>query len=414
MAANRESHNNLFYSNIILVITYSILFIFKFFYSIISNSLALQADAYDSLTDIAMYFVALIGIIYSNKKPNEKFPYGYYRIENIISLIFSIFIFITAYNIITESISTIYDTINGKEKIIHVSSDIMMFLLISLTITILSSLYLFVVGKKSKSPILMSEFKEKLFDNLISGTVIVGFVGSLFNFFMLDPIISLIISIFIIKGGYEIFLNSTKILLDAVIDFENRTELISIIESFPQLKKINKLDVRSYGRYLIIELDASLKKNFPLSQLEKIKDAILKKVQKNFPCIFKIILISRSEPQQIIRVAVPLKNNESTDSIISDHYGEASFFAIMDFKKESDGKKLINLSIKENKFKDVEKRKGILISEWLSSEKIDKIYLKKELNKGPKLIYESNLVTISIINLQNLQDIINLELTNMN
>ncbi|MFX1314590.1 MAG: cation transporter [Promethearchaeota archaeon] len=35
----------------------------------------------------------VIGIIYSRKKPNEKFPYGYYKIENIISLIISIFIF---------------------------------------------------------------------------------------------------------------------------------------------------------------------------------------------------------------------------------------------------------------------------------------------------------------------------------
>ncbi|MHA1658639.1 MAG: cation diffusion facilitator family transporter, partial [Promethearchaeota archaeon] len=85
--------------NFLLLIVNSSLFVIKLIFALLTNSIALQADAFDNLTDIVMVIAALIGIIYSKKKANEKFPYGYYKIENIISLVISLLIFLAAYNI---------------------------------------------------------------------------------------------------------------------------------------------------------------------------------------------------------------------------------------------------------------------------------------------------------------------------
>jgi predicted Fe-Mo cluster-binding NifX family protein len=84
---------------------------------------------------------------------------------------------------------------------------------------------------------------------------------------------------------------------------------------------------------------------------------------------------------------------------------------LLDFiydKKET----LSNHTIVSNKFKDVEKRKGILISDWLVSEKVDKLYLKKALNKGPSLIFENSFVHIIITESENLSEIIKQEMEN--
>ena len=72
--------------NLILLIFNITLFILKLIFGILTKSVALQADAFDSMTDIVMCLTALIGISFTKKKPNEKFPYGYYKMENIISL----------------------------------------------------------------------------------------------------------------------------------------------------------------------------------------------------------------------------------------------------------------------------------------------------------------------------------------
>ncbi|MFX1260159.1 MAG: hypothetical protein ACFFAN_20100 [Promethearchaeota archaeon] len=45
----------------------------------------------------------------------------------------------------------------------------------------------------------------------------------------------------------------------------------------------------------------------------------------------------------------------------------------------------------------------------MTSEKIDKLYLKKELKKGPMLIFEKSLVKVIITDLNILKDILNLE-----
>ncbi len=386
------------------------LFISKSIFSLLTNSIALQADAFDNLTDIVMVFAALIGIIYSRKKPNEKFPYGYYKIENIISLIISLFIFYTAYNIILYSIRDIRDFISGDLKVINISISIFIFLVISFIITLSSSFYLKIIGKKTKSPIIESEASEKFLDNFISLSVLAGFIGACFNVFLLDSIIGLFIALFIIKGGFDIFLNSSKTLLDAVIDFDKRTELNKLIESFPKIKKIESLEIRSYGKYIFLEVIVSLNKDLSLAKVQTLKNLIITKTKERFPQIFKVIILTQTQEKPITKVAVPLLDNNGLNSRISDHFGEALFFALFEIEENEKESQLLNYNIITNKFIKEEKRKGILISDWLISFKIDKIYLKKDLKVGPQLIFEKSLILMEMTKLDKLNDIINHEL----
>ncbi|MFX1313940.1 MAG: cation diffusion facilitator family transporter [Promethearchaeota archaeon] len=387
-----------------------VLFIFKIVFSLISKSLALQADAFDNLTDIVMTAAALVGIFYSNKKPNEKFPYGYYKIENIISLIISFFIFFTAYTIIVESITDIVNSIDGIPKIIIISPVIIIFLISSLGISFFLSSFLKLVGKKSGSPVIKSEADEKLYDNFISLSVIIGFICAFFNLALADSIIGLIICIFLIKGGYNIFVNSTKTLLDAVIEFDKRKELLDLIDFYPKVKNVDNLEIRSYGRYIFVEVNLSLNKDLPLVKIQSLKNNLSLKIKEQFPEIFKLIIITQTQEKPLIKIAVPLLENKDLDSQISDHFGEAKCFAIFEIKKGKDENTLQNYNISSNKFAHLEKRKGINIADWLISEKIDKIYLKKELKKGPKLIFENSLVQIIVTELNSLNEIIDEEI----
>jgi cation diffusion facilitator family transporter len=400
-----------YFLNILLLIINGSLFILKLIFSTITHSIALQADAFDNLTDVVMVFAALIGIIYSRKKPNEKFPYGYYKIENIISLIISIFIFYTAYNIFLQSIKDIFDFISGSSKIIMLSHSVLIFLIISFLISVILTIYLKIIGKKTKSPIIESEASEKLYDNFISLSVLVGFIGIGFNLNLLDSIIGLFIVFFIVKGGYDIFLNSTRTLLDAVIDFDKRIEFYKLIESYPKIKKIESLEVRAYGRYIFLEVIIDLNKDLSLAQIQTLKNHITTNIKDKFPQIFKVIILTQTQEKPVTKVAVPLRDNNGLNSKISDHFGESQFFAFFKIEEDKNERTLLNYNIVTNKFINREKRKGILISDWLTSNKIDKIYLKKDLKIGPKLIFEKALILMETTELVKLNQIINLELT---
>ena len=361
-----------FFINFVLTLFGIALFIFKLIFSLLTNSLALQADAFDNMTDIVMYLTAFIGITFSKKKPNESFPYGYYKMENIVSLIISLFIFYTAYNIILSSITSIIASFYGIPNIIHFSPIVTIFLIISLFTAVAITIYLKLINKKVNSPIIESESNEKFFDIFISFSVLVGFIGATINIYILDSIIGLFIAIFIIKGGYKTFIESTKILLDAVINFENRSELYNLIKETPNIKKIENMEIRSYGRYIFLEVELLLSKNIPLHQINALKNKLKASINEKFPLIFKIIIIIQGSEKTFSLFAVPLETNNGLDSNISNHFGESPFFGFLEFQEG----KFTKYEIKPNNFMKEEKRKGILVSDWLISEKVDKILLK--------------------------------------
>ncbi|MFO7797996.1 MAG: cation diffusion facilitator family transporter [Promethearchaeati archaeon] len=381
------------------------LFILKLLFGLLTNSLALQADAFDNLTDIIIVIASLIGIVFVNKKPNEKFPYGYYRLENIISLVISIFIFFTAYTIIRESISEILNFFSGSIKTIIVSPFIIIIMGISLLISISTTIYLKLIEKKSGSEIIKSETSEKLLDNFISSTVLIGFIAAYYGIFVLDSIFGLVIALFIIKGGYDIFLTSTKTLLDAVIEFEKRTELIELIENFPKVKDIDNIEIRAYGRYIFLEVDIKLSKDMELSKVDLLKKKLSNEIMDKFPEIFKIVITTRTQEKKTSKVAIPLENNNGLESKIHEKYGEAPYFALIELEEQ----KLSKLEVLTNKFAEKEKRKGILVSDWLSSQNIDKVYSRMELKRGPKLVFENSFIEVVKTDAEKLRQIVKKE-----
>ena len=269
--------------------------------------------------------------------------------------------------------------------------------------SLILTIYMKIISKKTNSPIIESEANEKFYDTFISISVLIGFLGALFNFYILDSIIGLFIALFIIKGGYDIFISSTKTLLDIVIDFDDRTELHNLILNTPKIKEIDNLEIRSYGRYIFLELEIILSKSFPLSQINSLKNKLRNDIMKNFPLIFKIIIIVHSEEKSITKVAVPLESNQGLNSKIADHFGESPYFGLLEFQEEN----FLKFEININKFAKEQKRKGLLVSEWLISKKIDKIYLKQVLKKGPSLVFNNAFVEIEITDLEDLNELIN-------
>ena len=68
-------------------LTNLILSIIKGVFGLLSGSVALIADSINSFSDIFASFAVYIGLKLSQRKPNQKFPYGYYKAETLSSLI---------------------------------------------------------------------------------------------------------------------------------------------------------------------------------------------------------------------------------------------------------------------------------------------------------------------------------------
>ena len=77
----------------------------KTFLSIVTSSLALRADAVHSLVDVFASIALILGLAVSSRK-SKNFPYGLYKVENIVSIIISLLLFLSAYEIALKAIKT--------------------------------------------------------------------------------------------------------------------------------------------------------------------------------------------------------------------------------------------------------------------------------------------------------------------
>ncbi len=220
---------------------------------LISGSLALIADATHSATDAVSSATVLAGIKISKRK-SINFPYGLYKVENFVSLISAIFIFIAGYEIIhtvffeTQVLKTQYlpYAIGG--------------VLLSIGVTFFFSHYELKQGKALGSPSLIADAKHIRTDMLSSAVIMAGLIGVLFGF-SLDKAAALLVLFFVFRSGFNIFVNALRVLLDASMDFETMDRVKSIIIEDPRVLSVNALWGRNSGPFKFIEADIVLNVN---------------------------------------------------------------------------------------------------------------------------------------------------------
>ena len=70
----------------------------KYVFGTLSGSLALMADAAHSLSDVISSATVLVGLKLSRRK-SAAFPYGLYKVENLVALLSAAAIFVVAYEL---------------------------------------------------------------------------------------------------------------------------------------------------------------------------------------------------------------------------------------------------------------------------------------------------------------------------
>ncbi len=73
-----------------------------------SGSMALISDAIHSGSDLLTIFTSWLGLKIAQKKPDKNFPYGYYKAENLGTLLISFFIFLAAGKMLVEGYSHLF------------------------------------------------------------------------------------------------------------------------------------------------------------------------------------------------------------------------------------------------------------------------------------------------------------------
>ncbi|WP_169704308.1 cation diffusion facilitator family transporter [Candidatus Kuenenia stuttgartensis] len=186
-----------------------VIFIVEVIGGIITNSLALLSDAGHMLTHLFALLISLFAIMFASKPPTQRKTYGFYRLEILAALLNGIILLLITVWIFYEA----YHRFVTPEAI---SSGMMFFLAIIGLLANISCVYILKSGEHGHSLNVKIGFLHMLGDTISSVGVIIGAVIIYYtNWYIIDPIISIMLCILILIWSYKLIMESVDILLEA-------------------------------------------------------------------------------------------------------------------------------------------------------------------------------------------------------
>lgn len=193
---------------IALLITTGIMLL-EFFGGLLTNSLALLSDAGHMLSDASSLFLSFLAIWFASRPPSANKTYGYYRFEILAALFNGVTLFIIAFFIIMEAIQRF------SQPPTVASGTMMVIAVIGLLANMISAIALLRKGDVENNVNLRSAYLHILGDALGSvGAIIAGFFMLFFDWYVADPIISVVVALLILKSGWGVIKNSIHILME--------------------------------------------------------------------------------------------------------------------------------------------------------------------------------------------------------
>jgi cation diffusion facilitator family transporter len=341
----------------------------KLVLSQISGSLSLRADAVHSMVDVFASLALILGLIISSRK-SKDFPYGLYKVENVVSVVISILLFLTAYEIAVAAARGGLAPLSYRGWLLAAVAALV-------PVPFIFGRYQVHVGRQLNSPSLIADGVQHQVDVLTSAVVLVAFLGQSSGL-ALDRAAAVIIALFIIRSGWDILKSGMRVLLDASVDPETLDKIRSLILEEPAVSSLKEVTARNSGRYLFVEASLTLRirdlKRAHLASLH-IED----KIRREVPNVDRVLIHYEPQTKTVMRYAIPLADPRGD---IGQHFGESPYFALMDVDLKQ--RSLLRQEIVANSFKDLPKGKGLKVAEFLLSAKPDVVLTRESLvGKGP-------------------------------
>ena len=215
---------------------------FKAAVGIISNSIAVVLDAVNNLSDALSSVITIVGTKLAGKLPDKKHPLGYGRIEYLSAMIVSAIVLYAGITALVESV----------KKIIHpekadYSAVALIIIAMAVVVKLALGRYVKAKGKAVNSSALVASGSDALFDAILSASVFASAVFFLVTGISLEAYVGVLISIMILKAGYEMITETLDDVLGRRADKETTQQIYQLLKQEPEVRGAYDLVLNNYG-----------------------------------------------------------------------------------------------------------------------------------------------------------------------
>lgn len=232
-AINAESLNKAFIIGIVLNLAFVVI---EFAAGFWFDSLALLSDAGHNLSDVVSLVLALLAFRLAKVKANERYTYGYKKSTILVSLLNSVILLVAVGAIVIESIHKLNNpAVVPGGAIAWVAG-------VGVLINAFTA-FLFMKDKE-KDLNVKGAYLHMAADALVSvGVLVAGIVISRTGWYIIDPIIGLIVAVVILISTWNLLHDSLRLTLDGVPTSIDSQKVVKAIRALPGVDDVHHIHI---------------------------------------------------------------------------------------------------------------------------------------------------------------------------
>lgn len=262
----------------------AVLIVLKFIAGFAGKSSAMVADAVHSLSDFISDAIVLVFVKIAGKPKDKGHGYGHGKYETLATVIIGVLLILAGIGLMIKGIETIMRSIGGET----LERPTMLALVVAL-VSILSKewLYRYTIssGKRLDSQAVIANAWHHRSDAVSSLGTLIGISGAMFlgdKWRILDPAAAILVSILIIKSGYDIVKPCIGELLEASLPDDKEKEIVSLVTGVPGILYIHNLRTRRIGNGIAVDLHAKMDGELSLNEAHEKATAAENEIKRRF------------------------------------------------------------------------------------------------------------------------------------
>lgn len=258
----------------------------KFIAGLLSNSIAITADAFNNLSDAGSSLVTLIGFKLAEQKPDSDHPFGHGRIEYLSGLIVSAVILMMGFELVKDSVYKIFNPTGVEFSVV-----ILVILVLSILGKAYMALYNYQYGKRFESSTLRATAIDSLSDCVSTTVVLIATIVGYYTEVQIDGFCGVAVGILIFVAGINAARETLSPLLGEAPDPEFVEQIEDIVLEYDKnaIIGIHDLIVHDYGPgRRIISLHAEVPAEGNMMLLHDVIDNLEMKLRTELGCLTTI------------------------------------------------------------------------------------------------------------------------------
>ena len=230
---NAESLNKAFIIGIVLNLAFVVI---EFAAGFWFDSLALLSDAGHNLSDVVSLVLALLAFRLAKVKANERYTYGYKKSAILVSLLNAVILLVAVGSIVIESLHKLSNpAVVPGGAIAWVAG-------VGVLINAFTA-FLFMKDKE-KDLNVKGAYLHMAADALVSvGVLVAGIVISRTGWYIIDPIIGLIVAVVILISTWNLLHDSLRLTLDGVPTSIDSQKVVEAIRALPGVDDVHHIHI---------------------------------------------------------------------------------------------------------------------------------------------------------------------------